>query len=94
MGRQYDETEAEYAERVSAEEREFGRKYRMVKIGYIGAGTLFALAMLCFILGIAAGSGATAGVGAMLLVSAIVTVAVSGIYHNLSGVWDEQNRRR
>lgn len=79
---------------MASELPEFDRKYRAIKAGYVGAAVLFALSMLCFILGIAAGSGTTAGVGGILLAAAAMAGGFTGLYHNLSGVWAEQERRQ
>lgn len=91
---QYGESEEDQGAREERARAEFERKYRMVKIGYVAAGALFTLSMLCFILGIMASSPATAGVGGIFLLSSAVTGVFTGLFHSLSGVWAEQQNRQ
>lgn len=93
MGRRYGESDDDYEARAAAEEREFRRKYRHVKTGYVAAALLLALALVCFIAAIAVSSGPLGGIGGVLLFPAFVTFVATVAYHNLSGVLAEQNQR-
>lgn len=87
----YDDNERDVEERRVAA---FHRKYRLVKRGYVVAGALFAISLMFFIGGIAVGDGSIGGIGAMFFVGSFVTMVCTGVYHNLSGLWDDQLSRQ
>lgn len=93
MGRRYGETDDDYEAREAAEEREFQRRYRHVKTGYVVSALLLVLALVCFIGAIATSSGPLGGIGGVLLFPALVTFLATVAYHNLSGVLREQEQR-
>lgn len=74
------------------EDVEFIRRYRYVKIGYVVAGALFTVALVCYVAAIATGVGAVAGIGGIFTAGSFVAVGFTGLYHNLSGVWAYQER--
>lgn len=93
MGRRYGESDDDYEVRAAAEEREFQRKYRHVKTGYVVSGLLLVLALVCFVGAIATGVGPLGGIGGVLLFPALVAFLATIAYHKLSGVLNEQDRR-
>lgn len=72
----------------------FDRKYRYVKIGYVTTAVLFTISLLSFIGGIATSDGVLAGIGGIVLFGAVVDLITTITYHNLSGVFMEQERRQ